>query len=525
MGLLVRLSEKCFPCFERRGRDVPHRAESDLPNSSCSKSREPSCYQDAIALTSTSVKTHAETREFHYSSSVLPSHVAVALVVASVMIGSRTTEERLRAEYDVTSLNMSLPTRLEQAMPSRAALRLPWLQNEENNQGNGETERWNLQLRSDWDSNNGVVVVRPAYGLGNRLLSVASAAALGLALNKSLLVLWEDPAFHSVIEAEGITRSEGTFAMLDKVGAAHLDLRGKAIDFFANADLLACNAEAAAHASLAPPDALLRMSETPDVLASRVLHVTSDQFFLPLLQLGRGGGRRARLAVALGDAGAEGAESAEAGDAAAPELARWTRRLLRGLFRWTPQFREVVESEAIRLFGESSHVIGVHARTKMYPFERTMVPTLSVADLIGCTEVALESAPATALVFLATPSDEVKASFREHFGDRLRTRENIEVDRHAPEGDAEAAVDLALLAASDALVTSVRSTFGYVAQSLAGVRPFVVASATSGGLRCRRPAESTPCFHLGAEIADRLSCGPPAASLREPLAPWAHCWF
>jgi xyloglucan fucosyltransferase len=64
----------------------------------------------------------------------------------------------------------------------------------------------------------------------------------------------------------------------------------------------------------------------------------------------------------------------------------------------------------------------------------------------------------------------------------------------------KALAEMVLLSFSDALVTSAVSTFGYVGQGLAGLRPWVLTSPVDRKgpgmpLPCRRAATVEPCFH------------------------------
>ena len=58
---------------------------------------------------------------------------------------------------------------------------------------------------------------------------------------------------------------------------------------------------------------------------------------------------------------------------------------------------------------------------------------------------------------------------------------------------------MVLLSFSDAVVTSPVSTFGYVGQGLAGLRPWVLTSPVNkkapADTPCRRAATIEPCFH------------------------------
>eukprot|EP00927_Polykrikos_kofoidii_P053083 TRINITY_DN47254_c0_g1_i1.p1 TRINITY_DN47254_c0_g1~~TRINITY_DN47254_c0_g1_i1.p1 ORF type:complete len:108 (-),score=14.79 TRINITY_DN47254_c0_g1_i1:54-347(-) len=96
-------------------------------------------------------------------------------------------------------------------------------------------------------------------------------------------------------------------------------------------------------------------------------------------------------------------------------------------------------------------------------------------------------------------------------------------------------IDLTLLGLCDALVTSVHSTFGYVAQSLAGVRPYVLteteAAAPLVSRRCYRASSPAPCFHSGKALLTEPPDGigfrwrEQALQLREPFGLWGTCRF
>lgn len=430
-----------------------------------------------------------------------PQAIAIVLAIAVVsalgpLLIPETSEDGL--------IHNTAP--IETATPPRIVLRLPWRRSKDSEE---IPPAWIQRLRGGLrnDSTEGFLVVTPGYGLGNRILGAASAAAVALALNRSFLVIWEAASFHNIIEAEGVERS-AIIKTFNRFGEEHLDLRGNSLEFLSSAESVACP-----------------RTKDPLQRTKKVLQISTDQFFLPLLQLNGSRSYRHSLTRALLGTSSK---TARAPEELEEELAEWTRVLVTGLFRWAPPARAAVEAEARRLLAGASFVLGVHIRTKMYDFEDDTVPELAIDDILQCTELALKTespAAASTLIFLATPSEKVKAAFYARFGSQIRTRQGIQIDRLTPEGDADAAVDLALLGTADALVTSVHSTFSYVAQSLAGVRPFVVSAADSPGPTCRRPASPAPCFHLGAQVADSLRCGPPHAALRKPMGPWAPCWF
>jgi len=289
-------------------------------------------------------------------------------------------------------------------------------------------------------------------------------------------------------------------------------------------------------------------AEEPAFLADPwILHAPSDQFFLPLLW--------PRFAQALQSQFEAGEFEADtSGWRPREDIARWSREVLRGLFRATPEAAALVRAESERLFGgldgagsgtlrlQPRWVVGLHIRTRMYDFEDATVPSLNVEDFFDCAEALLREADeqdvkdenmedggaGKAVVFLATPSEEVKAMALLRFGERLRTRQGIEVDRLSGLGELDAFVDLALLALCDELIVSVHSTFGAVAHSLAGVDPWVISEGQGRSLvqgRCHRRATTAPCFHVGEQVFPNLSC---AQDLRTSLAVQTFgepCWF
>ena len=67
------------------------------------------------------------------------------------------------------------------------------------------------------------------------------------------------------------------------------------------------------------------------------------------------------------------------------------------------------------------------------------------------------------------------------------------------EHNQKALAEMVLLSFSDAVVTSAASTFGYVGQGLAGLRPWVLTSPVdkkAPDTPCRRAATMEPCFHV-----------------------------
>lgn len=354
----------------------------------------------------------------------------------------------------------------------------------------------------------GIVVVRPRNGVGNRLLAVISAAGLALALNWSFAVLWEDPMFGGILSSAGVN-ARSLRAVAAAGGVQPLSLVSGWPNFDSSAKEVACSSSGTPVGKVRPG----------------VLLVHSDQFFLPLLQLeaSRGGAvsRRQSLLFAMGvhDAPTSPGSAQEAAD----EVGRWSQELLSGLFRFSPRVAAVVRRESKRLLGDVSFVLGVHVRTQMYDYETPLVPDITMEDIFTCIEAALSaeapnsSVAGNAVIFLATPSGQVKKAARRRFGARLRTRRNVVTDRSKSAAEEDAMVDLALLAMSDALVTSVQSTFGYVAQSLASLRPYVVSegtmaegahgTASSGHRQCRQASSSVPCFHAGIGLLARALAG------------------
>ncbi|XP_074590380.1 galactoside 2-alpha-L-fucosyltransferase-like [Curcuma longa] len=63
--------------------------------------------------------------------------------------------------------------------------------------------------------------------------------------------------------------------------------------------------------------------------------------------------------------------------------------------------------------------------------------------------------------------------------------------------NAKALAEIFLLSFSDTLVTSAFSTFGYVAQALGGLRPWILLRPDNGGsTACRRASSMEPCFQF-----------------------------
>mmetsp|Transcript_40390 Transcript_40390/g.75560 ORF Transcript_40390/g.75560 Transcript_40390/m.75560 type:complete len:530 (+) Transcript_40390:86-1675(+) len=405
--------------------------------------------------------------------------------------------EMIDLKKEVAALGDEVKTRTSQLELWQK--RLPWRRGR---QHDALLPHWvqRLLVEESPGARRGFVVVTPHFGIGNRLLGAVSAAALALALNYSLSIIWEDPRFHDVLGVHGVEARAVVPAYTER-GALELDMQGMSRNLHKAANELACGSGSWSNES------------------ASVLHITTDQFFLPLLQLGGEQSHRTALQHVLGSTDSQHED-------AATELETWSHALLTGIFQFGPAFRERVEAEAGRLLSGASFVLGVHVRTRMYDFEKATVPELPLPELLQCVQEAFAAeAPAAskaAVIFLATPSELAKTAFRREFGERLRTREGIETDRLKPEGDLEAVIDLALLATSDALVTSVHSTFGYVAQALARVRPYVVAA---GKPHCTRAVTTSPCFHLGERLLGKLECEPPPDVLRRAHGTWASCWF
>ncbi|KAJ3700235.1 hypothetical protein LUZ61_003940 [Rhynchospora tenuis] len=64
--------------------------------------------------------------------------------------------------------------------------------------------------------------------------------------------------------------------------------------------------------------------------------------------------------------------------------------------------------------------------------------------------------------------------------------------------DRKAWAEMYLLSLTDKLVTSAWSTFGYVAQGLGGLKPWIMAKPENGSVPyppCRRDVSMEPCFH------------------------------
>eukprot|EP00928_Gymnodinium_smaydae_P063857 TRINITY_DN47338_c0_g1_i1.p1 TRINITY_DN47338_c0_g1~~TRINITY_DN47338_c0_g1_i1.p1 ORF type:complete len:643 (-),score=72.64 TRINITY_DN47338_c0_g1_i1:327-2198(-) len=418
------------------------------------------------------------------------------------------------------------------------------------------------------------LAVRPRNGVGNRLLAVASAAALAVALNRSLVVLWEDPMFEDIISTAAVNAAAladllSVSVSRNPVEVQMLNLVSGWSGFREAASRLACGSENKDY----------DISLWSENRAASVIFVESDQFFLPLLQLrafsqspSQCVTSSTRVDVGLSDTlpahptqsahskaahvetstcPASNAQTANATSAhiSTDELAAVSSTLMRQLFRLSPATRAIVLEEAEQMFEGASFVVGVHVRTQMYDYEKDLVPEPEMEDVLGCIEAAVRDKvspgknKAKYVIFLATPSDAVKKQARKRFGARLKTRK-VNTDRSSTAGEIDAVVDLALLSMSDALVTSVHSTFGYVAQSLADVAPYVLTDPKAPPVhgsdddlvapRCRRLRTSSPCFHAGSALlatASVQNSEPPLRCARERLrsvesfGPWAACRY
>eukprot|EP00929_Paragymnodinium_shiwhaense_P066269 TRINITY_DN33213_c0_g1_i1.p1 TRINITY_DN33213_c0_g1~~TRINITY_DN33213_c0_g1_i1.p1 ORF type:complete len:619 (+),score=73.42 TRINITY_DN33213_c0_g1_i1:102-1958(+) len=414
------------------------------------------------------------------------------------------------------------------------------------------------------DQQTHILAVRPRNGVGNRLLAVVSAAALALMLNRSLVVLWEDAMFESILA----TASVDAAVVADHLSAVRTDVKSLTLvsgweGFRQDADTLACKSASN----------LIHHSKTSSLNnLSSILFVESDQFFLPLLQLphlqdvmqsdfctdsvnrslrehDNAVCRQAGIDTAVGSRSASASTTLDLTGTITPwvatnTIAKWSSLLLKQLFRLSPPMQARVSSEADRLFKGSSFVLGIHVRTRMYDYEKELVPEPELSDILACIDAALKlEAPEKGkhIIFLATPSEAVKQAVKKRFGKRVRTRRKIVTDRSSSAGEVDAVVDLSLLSMADALVTSVHSTFGYVAQSLSGCAPYVLTDPKEedkggdGNLvsrHCRKLRSSCPCFHAGRALlrssvpgAHALSCKDTAMAIAEDFGPWAPCRF
>nr|XP_018684225.1 PREDICTED: galactoside 2-alpha-L-fucosyltransferase-like isoform X1 [Musa acuminata subsp. malaccensis] len=82
----------------------------------------------------------------------------------------------------------------------------------------------------------------------------------------------------------------------------------------------------------------------------------------------------------------------------------------------------------------------------------------------------------------------------------------------------KALMEMYLLSCSGALITSGYSTFGYVAQALGGLRPWILLRPDKGSSSCLRATSMEPCFHSpqGYQcIAERSSSNEAVGHVRE----------
>ncbi|CAD6263014.1 unnamed protein product [Miscanthus lutarioriparius] len=100
----------------------------------------------------------------------------------------------------------------------------------------------------------------------------------------------------------------------------------------------------------------------------------------------------------------------------------------------------------------------------------------------------------------------------------------------------KALAEMVLLSFSNAVVTTAVSTFGYVGQGLAGLRPWVLMSPVDGkapDTPCRRPATIEPCFHAPPNYNCRAKVNGDSGRmealarlqiyLSRPASPPGHC--
>jgi len=310
-----------------------------------------------------------------------------------------------------------------------------------------------------------VVIIHPQYGLGNRMLSVASAFALSLSTSRRFFVEWEEP-FESLFEPA----FDLHLSSFRREGARNKMLR---MDLTANSPFLQPSSE-----KLGCHDV---MSDTMS------FEIISDQYFLPLLlvnpfirkniqQIG------SDLRGCLPELHGSEREDAEVSHESLilTMIARW-------LFRPNKRIRKAVDTFEMQRGGGRCEV-GVHLRTPMFEFEYKQVPQVDSEVALECgrnlllnrsSDTSAGGGEEAGWMFLSTTSDEVKVLAREMLaGNVTFTRGATKRLQEDGRGETQALMDLLLLSRCRSLVASVHSTFSYSASMFSPLRPWVVTSAT-----------------------------------------------
>ena len=151
-------------------------------------------------------------------------------------------------------------------------------------------------------------------------------------------------------------------------------------------------------------------------------------------------------------------------------------------------------------------------------FRRRQVPFVKTEDFLACTR---EIKDPYRKMFVASPIASVREAVKQGLGveevvsgattgDARRETGAISPSPQPPEpdqtpkigeDDKQALVELWALAGCGEVLTSVHSTFGYIAHAMAAVRPWVVSEGKQG---CTRWETSAPCFHAYYKVARHL---------------------
>ena len=87
-----------------------------------------------------------------------------------------------------------------------------------------------------------------------------------------------------------------------------------------------------------------------------------------------------------------------------------------------------------------------------------------------------------------------------------------DVTRSTSSDDIQALAEIWTLAGCNELLTSVHSTFGYVAHGLSSQRPWVISEGVGS---CERALSPSPCFHAFYKVASAIqsTCSFPTSAL------------
>eukprot|EP00277_Geminigera_cryophila_P018857 CAMPEP_0179439302 /NCGR_PEP_ID=MMETSP0799-20121207/22942_1 /TAXON_ID=46947 /ORGANISM="Geminigera cryophila, Strain CCMP2564" /LENGTH=295 /DNA_ID=CAMNT_0021221597 /DNA_START=90 /DNA_END=974 /DNA_ORIENTATION=+ len=249
---------------------------------------------------------------------------------------------------------------------------------------NPELNAW---ARHNDDAARPALVLRPKYGLGNRMLSAISALALAVATDRRLFVEWEHPfedLFISPFPA-GWLQPAAELADLATSRRWHrpqtLDLTASSPTFSSIAAGLVCQGASVVLGGAA------------------VVEVSSDQYFLPLLLIHDDS--RARLAALLGEADSGHHKVRE--KSAAWDDGKLESLLVQLIGRWllqpAPHVRRAVVAFEQQHFAplvarasmdepgaarSGACLVGLHVRVPMFDFEMRQVPKIDIAEAVRC---------------------------------------------------------------------------------------------------------------------------------------------